>query len=185
MRVFVEPQPNCMPPRNTVPEPTNKRLEPIAWISFCIASRAPWPTASIAITAPTPMTIPNIVSTERILLRAKARIAMRAVATRSMASILQPWQRFEDFRGTRTIVDAFVTPNPTIKKLNATLRELRDLQFVGYQDDGQAVVIEVLKDVHDLDRGPTIEVSRGLIGEQDGWTVYEGTRDGYTLLLTS
>ena len=50
-------------------------------VAICSAIRrlAPVPTASMAITAPTPMMMPSMVRAERILFTFKARSAIRAV----------------------------------------------------------------------------------------------------------
>jgi len=55
-------------------------LEPRLWI--CSASRAcaPLPTATMVITAPTPMTMPSIVSALRKRFTRRARTAIRALA---------------------------------------------------------------------------------------------------------
>ena len=46
------------------------RLEPMPWISSVMAAWVPSPRARRAITAPTPMTMPNMVRLERSLLAA-------------------------------------------------------------------------------------------------------------------
>jgi hypothetical protein len=61
-------------------------LEPMAEIWSCTCLLAPWPTPTMAMTAPTPMMMPSMVSAERILLRDSARIAIRRMDTRSITS---------------------------------------------------------------------------------------------------
>jgi hypothetical protein len=55
---------------------------PRIWSS--IAACAPVPSATIVMTAPTPMIMPSIVSTVRSLLRASALMAMRSVISSDM-----------------------------------------------------------------------------------------------------
>ena len=73
-----------MPPRFTVPDCTNSMLDPMAAICCCACCCAPCPTLTMAMTAPTPMMMPSMVSMERSLLRARARMAMRTIATKSI-----------------------------------------------------------------------------------------------------
>jgi len=58
-------------------------------LSICLrtASLAPWPTATIAINAATPMNTPSIVSAERILLRASACSAAPAIISAKAAPV--------------------------------------------------------------------------------------------------
>src|SRR6266478_6363079 len=52
---------------------------PMAWIPCWTMYCAPWPMLTTAITAPTPMMMPSMVSADRILFRASARSASRNV----------------------------------------------------------------------------------------------------------
>src|ERR1019366_6752968 len=176
----------CIPLRVTVPAPTNNRFEPIAWICSCTVCRAPCPTPNIAITAPTPMMMPSMVRIERILLRPRARIAIRMMASRSMARlILQLWQVLDDLRCPGPIQDSLIAADPTVTKLNAAFRELCDVRFVRHQHNGQAVIVQFLENVHDLDRGATVEITCGLVRQQDRRLVDQRTGDRHSLLLTT
>ena len=55
------------------------RFEPRLWICSATRACAPAPTPTIAITAPTPMMMPSIVSALRSLLTRSARIAIRTL----------------------------------------------------------------------------------------------------------
>src|SRR5260370_36406619 len=100
--------------------------------------RAPWRTPSMAITAPTPMMMPSMVRTERILLRDKARIGIRMIASRSMfCSILERRQVLDYFRGPRPVLDRLVATDLSVAKLNAAFCEMRDVRFVGHEHDRQ------------------------------------------------
>src|SRR5262245_61008319 len=72
------------PPKRAWPAKTVKTLAPSAAIRSCTAFWAPVPSATMVITAPTPMMIPSMVSSDRSLL---ARIARKATATVSPRSI--------------------------------------------------------------------------------------------------
>src|SRR5258708_13879425 len=126
--------------------------------------RAPWPTPSMAITAPTPMMMPSMVRTERILLRDNARIAMRMIASRSMfRSILERWQGLDYFRGPRPVHDGLVATNLTVAELNAALREIPDVRFVGHQHNRKALIVQFLENIHDFHGCTTIEIPRGFV----------------------
>ena len=60
-----------------------------------------------------------------------------------------------------------VLADPAVAEDHHAPGELRDVGLVGDQHDGEAVVVQLLEDLHDLDRGPAVEVSGGLVGEQD------------------
>src|SRR5262249_15077066 len=78
--VVVDPEPLRTPPWFCEPANTNSMLFPRLAICDCIEAEAPWPTPTIAMTAPTPQIMPSIVSTDLILLRANARNATLNVA---------------------------------------------------------------------------------------------------------
>src|SRR6476469_9384864 len=72
-----------MPPLLMLPELMYSRSVPIDAIWSCTCCCAPCPSPTVAITAPTPITIPSIVSSERILFRVNARTAIRKIAMNS------------------------------------------------------------------------------------------------------
>lgn len=74
------PEPMRTPPETAEPESTMIMLEPRLWICSATRACAPLPTATMVITAPTPMTIPSIVSALRSRLTRRARAAIRALA---------------------------------------------------------------------------------------------------------
>src|SRR5512138_6918 len=128
-----------MPPRVTVPDPTNKMFEPIAAIWSCACCWAPCPTLTIAITAPTPMMIPNIVRADRSLLRAKARIAILRMAVKFIrSSIFQYWHLAQHFARHRTIPHGLVVTNLSITEMNGPLRKICDVRLVRDEHDRQS-----------------------------------------------
>src|SRR3954469_7817672 len=76
-----------IPPWLACPANTENTFAPSAAIRSSTAFWAPLPSATIVITAPTPMMIPSIVSMERSML---ARIDCKATATVSPTSMLRP-----------------------------------------------------------------------------------------------
>src|SRR4051794_22348875 len=76
-----------MPPWLACPAKTVNTLAPRAAIRSCTAFWAPLPSATMVITAPTPMMMPSMVSTDRSML---ALIDCSATATVSPSSILTP-----------------------------------------------------------------------------------------------
>jgi hypothetical protein len=74
-----EPAPKLTPPLAAVPGTTNKTLAPMVAMVFRIAAEEPVPISIMAMTAPTPMTMPRVVNSARIGLRRSAVMAVRAV----------------------------------------------------------------------------------------------------------
>ena len=62
-------------------------LEPRLWICSATRACAPVPTATMVITAPTPMTMPSMVSALRSRLTRSARTAIRALAQTFMPAV--------------------------------------------------------------------------------------------------
>ena len=60
-----------------------------------------------------------------------------------------------------------------------------DVGLVGDEDDGVAVGVELVEEGHDLVAGLGVEVSGGLVGEDDGGAVDEGAGDGDALALAA
>ena len=73
------PWPSRMPLDVTLPERTTIRFEPRLWICSATRAWAPEPTATMAITAPTPMMMPSIVRALLSLFTRSARMATRAL----------------------------------------------------------------------------------------------------------
>ncbi|MGC4091648.1 MAG: hypothetical protein QM756_27960 [Polyangiaceae bacterium] len=82
VRVGWLPKPPRTPPEVLAPGITMSKFVPIAAKACSTLDLAPSPMATMAITAPTPITTPSVVKNERILLRNSARNAMRKVCSR-------------------------------------------------------------------------------------------------------
>jgi hypothetical protein len=58
-----------------------------------------------------------------------------------------------------------------------------DLRIVRDHDYGAPIPVQILKDLHDLLSGLCVEISGGLVCENDRWIVYERSCDRNTLAL--
>ncbi len=79
-RVAWAPAPSRTPETFTVPGQITMMLAPRLWICSATRAWAPAPTATMVMTAPTPITMPSMVSALRILLTRRALTAIRALA---------------------------------------------------------------------------------------------------------
>ena len=77
--VVTLPAPKLTPPLAAVPGRTSRTLAPMLAMVFWMAAEEPAPISIMAMTAPTPMTMPSVVSMARIGLRRSALKAVRAV----------------------------------------------------------------------------------------------------------
>jgi hypothetical protein len=78
--VMMLPMPKLTPPELAVPGMISRLLAPMLRIVCCTAALAPWPISTMAMTAATPMTMPSVVSAERMTFRLsdlKARSSVR------------------------------------------------------------------------------------------------------------
>src|SRR6266852_8468041 len=115
----------------------------------------------MAITAPTPIMMPSMVRMERSLLRARARIAMRTIATKSIyASILKRGHILHNLCRNGPVLHQFIAPDCAVLEVDAALGEFRNVRLVSHQHDGQPVVIQLLKYLQDLDRCPAVQITR-------------------------
>jgi hypothetical protein len=80
VNVGTVPDPNRNPPLVELPDKIMSIFDPMLAICSAMRAFAPEPTAIMAITAPTPMMIPNMVRAERILLTMSALKAIRRLA---------------------------------------------------------------------------------------------------------
>src|SRR5690606_10547111 len=81
--------------------------------------------------------------------------------------------------------DLNVADDAAVAHDEVALAVVRDVELVGDHDDGDALVVEFLKNAHDLDGGFAVEVAGGFVGEEDVRLVDEGAGDGDALLLSA
>src|SRR5262245_12486208 len=144
-----------------------------AWIAAC----EPWPTAIIAITQATPMMMPSAVSAERSLLR--------PIALRATLRIVRNFSIAPSSAGPPAPGDFLIVHNPAVAEHHRALGVLGDVLLVRDQDDSLAVVVESLKDRHDLFRRLRVEVAGRLVGQDQLRVVDQSPRDRDALLLAA
>src|SRR5712692_10451264 len=162
---------------------------------------------TVAITAPTPMMMPSIVSDDRILLRARARRASRNVFQKSIpysSASRRPFRRRrwallvllffflflergqggQNLARREAVADSQIATQLAVAKLEGALGIRRDVQFMCDQHHRQPfLLVQALQDVHDLDGRAAVQVAGGLVGQQERRLVHQGARDGHALLL--
>src|SRR6266545_911868 len=84
VRVGVVPLPKLTPPLDAVPGWMRRLLAPMFLMVRCTAVLVPWPISVMAMTADTPMTMPRVVSADRITLRCRALRAIFRVRIRAL-----------------------------------------------------------------------------------------------------
>src|ERR1041384_4796058 len=160
------------------------RLVPRLLIRCWIWALAPWPIATITITAPTPMMMPSIVSRVRSVYLRMLCQAIPMSRTAFMSRRLRPGcdqlrlGRGDPGRGHRVVAD-----DPPVTELDDAAGVLRDVGLVGHQDDGDALLVQRLEQRHHLDRGPAVEVAGRLVRQQNRGAGDQRPRDRDPLLL--
>ena len=79
----------------------------------------------------------------------------------------------------------FIRQNNSVAQNDHAFREPRHVQLVRDHDNRDALLVELLKNAHDLDAGLAVQISRRLVREQQLRLVHERARDGNTLLLAA
>ena len=82
-----------------------------------------------------------------------------------ISSVFQCWQRLEYFLGGWAIKDWIIFADCPVTEDQHTFGEMCDVMFMSDQDNREALVIQVLENLHDLDRGSAVEVTCWLVGE--------------------
>src|SRR5438093_4270746 len=137
---------------------------------------APCPMDTIAMTAPTPMMIPSIVSAVLNLLRLRARTATLRIASKFIFIVVLSLGRklHQDFPGILPVFYGKVSPDAAIAKLNNPIRVLGNVGLVRHYDDGEvSVPVEALENLHHFDRSPAIQCPRRLIGKNERGIVHQ------------
>ena len=176
------------PPCWKLPALTMIMLVPAAWICVSIDDCAPVPSATIVITADTPMIMPSMVSAVRILLRASALNATRSTIRNDM--VRRPPRSSGSCASSSAAVRRLVTARSVFTSAVAERHDARavlgDVGFVRDQHDGDAALdVQALEQAHHLDAGPRVEVAGGLVGEQDRRVVDQRARNRHALLLAA
>ena len=179
------PAPRLTPPELLEPGVITTMLTPRSRMLCSMRDWAPWPMATMQITAPTPMMMPSMVSMLRILVRSMLRKAMRISFSGFMMSPQAAAAAAEIAPGAAPVRTG---SSRTIRPSRSSTMRLRipgDVRFVGDHDDGQALVVELLEQGQDLDAGARVQVAGGLVGQQQRGLGDQGAGDGDPLLLTA
>ena len=188
VRVTPTPLPRRMPLVVILPGSTMIRLLPMLWICSLIRAVAPEPTATMAMTAATPMIIPSIVKADRMRLTRRARNAMRMLARSFIrdffvlfrGQVFQLDGRVERARNNQIALQAAVA------EVNVAAGVSCDVGLVSDNDHGHSgFAIQPLKDRHDLDAGARIQRSGRLIRQDNARMSHNGAGDRDALLLST
>src|SRR5262249_53899505 len=119
--------------------------------------------ATTAITEETPIRIPSTVRSERSLLARSDANAMRTASENGMSG------------------PPLVALDLSVADVDRAVRVLRDVALVGDDDDGVAVLVQLLEQPHDLLARGRVEVARGLVGQEDRGVHDQGPGDRHPL----
>src|ERR1700675_863855 len=103
----------------------------------------------------------------------------------SRRSVFKRRQSLEHFTRDRAVEYRLIFANFAIAKYERAFRKVSDIEFVSYQYDRQALVVESLEDLHDFHRGARVQIPGGLVGEKYRGAIHQGTGDSDALLLPS
>ena len=169
------------------PGRTSSRLVPMALMRSSTCCFAPLPTASIAITEPTPMTMPSSVSAVR------KRLA-RSAARGRLGRLEQAGQRVKSSRFDRCGVALPASHCSGPGSLHdAPVGDLDDAVAPASATSRACVMRitvwpsrrELVQQRHHLRAALAVERAGGLVGEHDVAAVHERARDGHALLLAA
>src|SRR5882757_9727584 len=85
----------------------------------------------------------------------------------------------------RTLGHELILPDQPIPPNNVSLRISSDVLLVRDHDDGDAMLVELLENGHDLDAGSAVEVAGRFIRQQHLRIIDQRARDRDALLLTA
>src|SRR5882762_8810312 len=97
--------------------------------------------------------------------------------------ILERGQGLQDFGSSRPIHQRVVFANLSVAEYHHAFRKLCDVMLVRHHHDRQSLVVQILKNLHDLHRSPAVKIARRLIGQQNRRPVHQRARHRHTLLL--
>src|ERR1051326_2005855 len=177
--VLAPPHPERTPAAVVAPGITITTFVPRLAICAWTEASAPWPTLTMAITAPTPITTPSMVRTERVTLRRRARHAVTSVMRTSFTG--EPRSRCR-----HGAILPLICHDLSVPHGDHAVRQARDVGLVRDDDEGQPVLaVERPEEPHHLHRGDGVEIAGRLVGEDQPRPGHEGARDGDALLLTA
>ena len=75
--------------------------------------------------------------------------------------------------------------NLSVADMHDAMRVLGDVGLVRDENDGVASGVQRVEESHNFNAGLGVKISGGLVGQNDGRVVDEGTRDGNPLALAA
>src|SRR5450631_1153245 len=78
---------------------------------------------------------------------------------------------------------ALIAGDHAVLDVNHAMRVLRDVAFVGDQDDRVSLGLQAIKQRHDLNTGLRVQVARRFVGQDDRRLVHQRSSDRNTLPL--
>src|SRR5262249_21362568 len=184
--VLALPWPMRTPPCMKLPALTMIMLVPADWICASIEVCAPVPSATIVMTAATPMIMPSIVSAVRILFRFSAFTATRRIIRNDIRLLYDATSA-----GCGSAASSSSAPpghrlvgyHLTVAERDHPRAVFRDVRLVRNQHHGDsALFVQALEDAHHFDAGFRVEVSGRLVGQQNRRVVDQRARDRDALL---
>src|ERR1044072_713989 len=164
-------------------------LEPILLNWSCLLCLLPCPMATMAITAATPMMIPNMVKNARSLLRCSAFEAIRIKLNSFMLFQLIVccyWQCGQHFAGRTHLRIPVIFYHFSIFQCYSSAAEGGNVWLMRNKHNGfTLLLVQLLKQGHYFIGGSGIEITGGLIGQYHYRFIYQGAGNGHTLLLTA
>src|SRR5262245_10733577 len=165
--VFMLPEPPRVPNERMLPLQTSSLLVPIDAISSCACFCAPAPRLTMAMTAPTPMMMPNIVRIERILFRFSAFNAIFKMTQKLMMNSLKPTLAPSSIscllRRDRRL--HLVAQQMAVFHVQNARGIGRNVMFMRHHHQRDAfLTVQVLQESHDLFRSCAVQVACGLVG---------------------
>src|SRR6266567_1595764 len=152
------------------------RLLILSWAS----KLAPSPMASMAITEHTPNTMPSTVSKDR------RRCSQRLFTPRRMVrlSCARESPRSKT-TGMRVGLSAGIAFDLAVAQPDGAARVVGHVGVVGDQDEGFALRVECVEELHDLGPGRGVEVAGGFVREDNERVIDQRAGDGHALLLAA
>ena len=155
----------------------------------CTCAEEPVPTATRMITAPTPISTPRIVSSERSLFVVAPGHGDPDGVEPAHATL--PRQCGSSARcevsggGAPTATSAVVLDDLTVAQAHDALRERGDVRLVGDQHHGPALGVQAAEHAHHVLGGRRVEIAGRLVGEHHRRVGHDRARNGDPLLLAA
>ena len=95
----------------------------------------------------------------------------------AVASVRWHSHRVQDVPRVQPVHHQLILAHLPVAKGEGPFGEAGDIGLVRHHEDRQAAEVQPLKNFHDLDRGPAVEVARRFVSDQNGRVVDQRARD--------